>query len=166
VLPPREPHSRTPLMAVQGGKDGLLRLLNRARLGGVHSELQILSASALFFAPAVWQEPGVGTWLYVGDGSNVSAYRLRTDSKGVSRLVRTWVAQVPGTSPVVINGVIFVAASGAVSALDARTGRLLWSSRDGKAGGTIGGIHWESPIAINGRVYVSDENAHLSAYGL
>jgi hypothetical protein len=39
VLLPREPHSRTPLMAVQGGKDAIIRLLKRAHLGGVHGEL-------------------------------------------------------------------------------------------------------------------------------
>ncbi len=166
ALLPREPHSRTPLMAVQGGKDGLLRLLNRTALGGVHGELQVIPATILFFAPAVWREPGVGTWVYVGDGSNVTAYRLRTDASGVSRLARAWVAHVPGTSPVIVNGVLFAAASNVMSALDARTGKTLWSSQGSAAGGTIGGIHWESPIAVNGRVYVSDESAHLTAYGL
>jgi hypothetical protein len=166
VLLPRESGSRTPLMAVQGGKDGVLRLLNRARLGGVGAELQVINNSALFYAPAVWHEPGAGTWVYVGDAGAVTAYRLRTDARGTSRLVRAWVAGVPGTSPVVVNGVVFVAGSGALSALDARSGRPLWSSQQSAAGGTIGGIHWESPIAVNGRVYVSDESAHLTAYGL
>ncbi len=166
VLLPREPHSRTPLMALQGGKDGLLRLLNRAKLGGVAHELQVIHASALFYAPAVWQEPGVGTWVYVGDARSVQSYRLHTDAHGVSTLVRAWGANVAGTSPVVVNGIVFVAGSGAVSALDARTGRLLWSSQQSTAGGTIAGIHWESPIAVNGHVYLSDEFGRLLAYGL
>jgi hypothetical protein len=42
----------------------------------------------------------------------------------------------------------------------------LWSSQQSAAGGTIGDIHWESPIAVDGRVYVSDESAHLTAYRL
>jgi hypothetical protein len=43
-------------------------------------------------------------------------------------------------------------------ALDPVTGNPLWSS------GTIGSIHWQSPIVVNGRVYVTDESARLWAF--
>lgn len=167
VLLPREPGSRTPLMAIQGGKDGLIRLLNRAHLGGVHGELQDLSApgATLFSAPAVWRMPGSGTWIYLGDSSNVTALRLQTRG-GASRLYVAWTASASGTSPVVVGGVVFAATSGALNAFDARTGRLLWSSTQSAAGGTIGGIHWESPIAVNGCAFISDETSHLTAYAL
>ena len=129
------------LMAVQGGKDGIIRLLNRAHLGGVHGELQDLQApgAVLFSAPAVWRGPGGGTWVYLGDDGNVTALRLRTDAHGVSRLVVAWTAQVAGTSPVVSGGVVFVSGSGALSALEACSGRILWSSRQASAGGTGSG---------------------------
>ena len=168
VLLPREPHSRTPLMAVQGGKDGIIRLLNRAHLGGVHGELQDLQApgAVLFSAPAVWRGPGSGTWVYLGYDGTVTALRLVTNARGVSRLVVAWTAQVAGTSPVVSGGVVFVSGSGALSALDARTGRILWSSTQASVGSTVGDIHWESPVAVNGRVYISDQAGHLTAYAL
>lgn len=168
VLLPREAHSRTPLMAVQGGKDGIIRLLNRARLGGVGGEMQDLRVpgAILFSAPAVWRQPGGGTWVYLGEGSNVTALRLTTGTQGVSRLAIAWTAQVGGTSPVIVNGVVFVSGSGALSALDARTGRVLWSSTQTSADGSIGDIHWESPIAVNGWVYSSDQSGHLTAYAL
>jgi len=34
------------------------------------------------------------------------------------------------------------------------------------AGRTIGPVHWESPIVVNGWVYCSDENGQLTAYAL
>lgn len=168
VLLPREPHSRTPLMAIQGGKDGLIRLLNRAHLGGVGAELQTIQVpgATLFSAPAVWRRAGVGTYIILGDSSNVTALRLVTDAHGVSRLQVAWNAPLSGTSPVVVNGIAFVAASGALTALDARNGTRLWTSTQTSAGGSIGDIHWQSPIAVDGWVYVSDQTGHLSAYAL
>jgi hypothetical protein len=50
--------------------------------------------------------------------------------------------------------------------LDPSTGRRLWSSDQESAGGSIGGIHWESPMVVNGRLYISDESGAMTAYGL
>jgi len=98
--------------------------------------------------------------------TGVTAYRLVTDGAGRSRLEHRWTSNAHGTSPVVSNGVVFVAASGALSALDAQTGKRLWSSRDANTGGTIGDIHWQSPVAVDGWVYCSDEDRHVTAYAL
>ena len=167
VMLPREPHSRTPLMAVQGGKDQAIHLVDRTRLGGVGAGLQTLhiDGAVLFTQPAMWRQPG-GTWVYVGDNSELRALRLVTNGQGVSRLVTGWTAGVGSTSPVVSNGVVFAATSGVLNAFDARTGRRLWTSSLSSAGGGIGGIHWESPIVVNGYVYISDESGHLTAYAL
>jgi len=168
VMLPREPHSRTPLMAVQGGKDQAIHLVDRTRLGGVGAGLQTLhlDGAVLFTQPAMWRQPGGGTWVYVGDNSELRALRLVTNGQGVSRLVTGWTAGVGSTSPVVSNGVVFAATSGVINAFDARTGRRLWTSTLPSAGGGIGGIHWESPIVVNGYVYISDESGHLTAYAL
>ncbi len=168
VLLPRQAGSATPLLAVQGGKDGLVRLLDRARLGGVGGELQRLSVpgATLFSAPAVWQQAGAGTWVYLGDSSHVTALRLRTDRSGRSRLALAWADNLTATSPVVVNGIVIVAGSGALTALDARSGATLWNSTQPSAGGSIGDIHWESPIAVGGWVYCSDESGRLTAYAL
>ena len=54
----------------------------------------------------------------------------------------------PGTSPLVANGVLFIARSGLISALDPASGSTLWSSSQ------IGSIHWQSPVVANGVVYI------------
>jgi outer membrane protein assembly factor BamB len=66
---------------------------------------------------------------------------------------------------VLAGGVLFVAASGAVRALDPHSGRQLWSSADAGTGGSIGNVHWQSPIVIGGRLYCSDQDGNLTAYG-
>lgn len=46
------------------------------------------------------------------------------------------------------------------------TSSSLWSSANASAGKTIGPVHWQSPIVVNGWVYCSDQNGNLTAYGL
>lgn len=167
VMLPREGSSFTPLMAVQGGKDGILRLLDRTHLGGVGGELEGYDLGVgVFSAPAVWRDDKAVMWIFVGTSSAVTALQLKTDAKGKSTLRKAWEADAGGTSPVAVNGIVFVAKDDALNALDARTGKVVWSSADAAAGGTIGGIHWESPIVVNGWVYISDDGGNLTAYGL
>lgn len=171
VVLPRQSASRTPLMLAQGGKDAILRLVNRDPLPGVARELQqIQLPSGLFSTPAVWID-GNRTWLFAGFPSAVDAYVLTTNANGDSRLRGVWRSRAgstngQGTSPVVSNGIVFVAFDGQIAALNANSGRLLWSSAQRSAVGSIGPVHWESPIVVNGWAYCSDENRHLSAYSL
>jgi outer membrane protein assembly factor BamB len=172
ALLPRQRSSRTPLMLVQGGKDRVLRLLDRAPLPGVGGELQTLQlAGPLFSTPAVWTDPALRVWIFVGLAHEVDAFRLTRGAGGASRLVRVWRAPAgdtasQGTSPVVSNGIVFDAFDGAIVALDAGSGRELWSSARPAAGRTIGPVHWQSPIVANGWVYCSDQNGNLTAYAL
>jgi hypothetical protein len=53
-----------------------------------------------------------------------------------------------------------------VLAREPTTGERLWSSDQENAGESIGNIHWESPIVVNGKLYVSDESGAMTAYGL
>jgi outer membrane protein assembly factor BamB len=169
---PRQPSSRTPLMLVQGGKDAILKLLDREHLPGVGKELQLINLpDGLFSTPAVWSDSRNGAWIFMGFPSVIQAYRLRTDAQGVSRIVGVWQSHAgqtggEGTSPVVANGIVFVAFDGAIVALDALTGMELWSSARRSAVRTIGPVHWQSPIVVNGWVYCSDENGQLTAYSL
>lgn len=172
ALLPRQPASRTPLMLVQGGKDQVLKLLNRSPLPGVGGELQTLElAGPLFSTPAVWTDPSKRVWVFLGFSQEIDAYRLTTDARGSSRLDPMWRARVgqtagEGTSPVVSNGILFDALDGAIHALDARNGHELWSSALKTAGRTIGAVHWQSPIVVNGWVYCSDQDGNLTAYAL
>jgi outer membrane protein assembly factor BamB len=160
ALLPRQATSTTPLMAVQGGKDDLLRLVDRANLTGA-SPLQTIALDAhVFSAPAIFQSPGGPMYVYLGLPDGVYAYALTTMG-GVSQLTQAWKANLTlgneGTSPAVRAGVVYVAASGQLVALNATTGATLGSA-------TIGGVHWESPMIARGVVYVTDENRNLTAF--
>jgi outer membrane protein assembly factor BamB len=170
---PTQPRSQTPWMLVQGGKDAVLKLLNRAALPGVGGELQLIDLpDGLFSTPAVWTDATNKTWIFMGFPDVAEAYRLETNAKGESHLVGIWQNNTAGstggegTSPVVANGIVFVAFDGAIVALDALNGNLLWSSALRSARKTIGAVHWQSPIVVNGWVYCSDENGNLTAYTL
>ncbi|MBV9647480.1 MAG: PQQ-binding-like beta-propeller repeat protein [Candidatus Eremiobacteraeota bacterium] len=169
LLPPQA-HSRAPLMAVQGGKSHVLYLLDRTHLGGVGGALSQFSLPyEMFSAPAVWRDAHGTTWIYLGflpESHSVMGLTVQNDAGAKSRLHEAWSKEVGATSPVVANGIVFVAGDGALSALDAQTGALLWSSTRPSAGGTIGGIHWQSPIVAGDSVYVCDEEQHLIAYTL
>jgi outer membrane protein assembly factor BamB len=168
--------SHTPYLAVQGGKDGVLRLLDRQNLSGqggprhVGGELQSIATPGgcpVFTQPVVWSDPQTGTlWLFVATGCGTIGYQVVTSAQGTTTLKVGWSSGQDGTSPVLAGGVLFLATSNMIGALDPRTGRQLWSSASASAGGTIGGIHWESPIVLDGRVYCADEDGNLTAYGL
>jgi len=160
ALIPRQSNSTTPLMAIQGGKDKLLRLVNRATLNA-SSVLQSITLDAMVFsAPAVYQSPGGTLYVYVGLPDGMYAYALTTMG-GASQLSQVWKTSLTlggeGTSAAVRDGVVYVAASNELVALDATTGATLGSA-------TIGGVHWESPMIAHGVVYVTDENDDLTAF--
>jgi outer membrane protein assembly factor BamB len=153
----------TTLLAVQGGKDAALRLLDRANLGGVGHAMQTISlADEVFSAPAVWTDRSGNVWVFLGLGDGVHAYRLE-DSNGSSRLVGAWRASVSssreGSSPAVSDGVVFVPGNGALVALDAENGHRLWSH-------AMGPVHWQSASIAGGTVYCSDEDGYLNAFAL
>jgi hypothetical protein len=60
----------------------------------------------------------------------------------------------------VANGVLYYDSALGLRALNPLTGAQLWSSSIGSA------PHWESPIVANGVLYITDENGHLTAFGL
>jgi PQQ enzyme repeat/PQQ-like domain len=161
------PSSFTRRLAVQGGKDGQLRLLDLANLSGqggpgnLAGSLQILpvpQGGEVLTTPAVWRDSNRNTWLFVATSNGISGLELTADSSGQPQLVERWIRTPGGTSPVIANGVLFYASPGRIAALDPISGDTLWSDT------RISGIHWESPIVANGVVYITDEDAHLTAY--
>jgi outer membrane protein assembly factor BamB len=176
VLLPLIPQSRTPELAVQGGKEGLLRLLNRQNLSGqggpahVGGELQTVRVPGgcpIEAQPIVWKDPSTGTlWLFVPDSCHMDGYQVQTSSAGVTSLHLAWSEAAQTSSPVINDGVLFAATSKALLAFAPNSGHVLWSSASTTAGGDIGFIHWESPIVVGGRVYCSDEDKRLTMYHL
>ncbi len=175
VMLPEIPQSKTPYLAVQAGKEGLLRLINRQNLSGqggpahVGGELQTVELPDLcptLAQPLAWQDPGGGVWLFVATLCHMDAYKVVTSPQGVTSLQKGWYLGVEATSPIMAGGVLFVATSHALLALNPTTGKQLWSSAQESAGGTIAGIHWETPIVVGGYLYCPDEAGQMTAYGL
>lgn len=172
-LLPDIPGSRTPHVLIQGGKDQKLRLINRDDMSGQGSpghlggELALLDwpGCQLFTHPMSWKE-GNTVWLTLAGTCGMATYQVGSDGSGRVTLHEVWHNGIHTTNPVLAGGVLFAAASGQVYALDVHSGQRLWSSTAASAGGTIGNIHWESLIVVNGRVYIPDQDGKLTAYGL
>ncbi|HLH64726.1 MAG TPA: PQQ-binding-like beta-propeller repeat protein [Solirubrobacteraceae bacterium] len=141
-------------LAVQGGKDGRLHLLNLSRLdgttggasprlGGELSEIAAPGGAQVFTAPAVLSAAG-RTLVFVADGSGTAAYRVVGGSR--PRLAFAWQDSTPGTSPVVAGGLLYVYdPSGAIDIRNPLTGALLRSVPAAPG-------HWNSPIVVGGRI--------------
>jgi hypothetical protein len=156
-----------PHLAVQGGKDAVLRLLNLDDLsgqgqvgltGGEVFSVSMPMGGQILTQPAVWVNPAdTHTWVFVSNGSGLAAFELVMDGSGNPSLQVRWTAG-SGTSPILANGVLYYARTGMVSALDPLTGSLLWSSSQ------VGGIHWQSPVVANGVLYLADNTGKLTAF--
>ncbi|GAA0710711.1 PQQ-binding-like beta-propeller repeat protein [Dokdonella soli] len=162
-------------LGMQVGKDAQLRLINLDNMSGagapahVGGELQILAVpqggGGMREQPAVWANPADGsTWLFVGNGSGLSGVQLGLNSSHQPVLTTRWSKSGSSTSAIVANGILYNAGSCSggpcVVARDPLTGNVLWTSPH------IGGLHWQSPILVNGVIYITDNNAKLWEFGL
>jgi MFS family permease len=140
-------------LALQGGKDGKLRLLDlrRLSLGRLGGELQTVTAPGgadVFTTPAVWRASG-RTWVFVGTNAGLGAWTL--DS---GRLHRAWSNGNGSTSPVIAGGLLYAYdPDGGLRVYDPQSGRQL-------AVLPAGGGHWNSPIVADGRVALPEGNAN------
>ncbi len=165
ILPQIRTHPPHPprRLAVQGGKAGVLDLLDldrldgttggpSARLGGQVDEIQSPGGDQVFTAPAVWTHSG-RIWVFVGDGAGTWAYVL-AGSGAHPRLSVAWRSGSGGTSPVIAGGLLYVYdPGGALDVYLPASGRRLVSL-------PAGGGHWNSPIVIGGRVILPVGNAN------
>ena len=167
-------------LGVQAGKDGCVRLLNLANLSGfgapahVGGELQALdipggthcatgsNGPEVKPQPAVWVNPADGSsWIYVATyNSGFVAYKVALSGAGVPSLVQQWTGS-SGSSPVVANGVVYYMSGTHLRALDAVSGTSVQAGGSSWLTTANGGVHWQSPILVNGRLYVID-NANPS----
>jgi hypothetical protein len=148
-----------------GGKDGVLRVLDLARLDGhppggparLGGEVQALptpGGDQLFTAPAVWHH-GKQTTVFVADSTATAAYRLRG-----GRLHKLWEAPTPGTSPILAGGLLYVYEP-------EHGGIRVYSPSSPKPIAKLPGApgHWNSPIVVDGHVIEpeGDANEHSGA---
>jgi outer membrane protein assembly factor BamB len=151
-----------PPLAVQGGKDGLLKLLDLDRLdgtsgpagprtGGAVQTLPTPGGDPMFTAPVVWVDRGQ-THLFVADGSGAAEYVLHSGPR--PRLVPGWSNGTAGTSPVLAGGLLYVYdPGGKLNVYGPAGGRLLASL-------SASGGHWNSPIVVGGRIVLPVGNAN------
>ena len=169
---PVPPGSKIQHLAVQGGKDATLRLLNLQDLSGqgnpgnvggeIGAIVNVPQGGVVLSQPAVWVNPNDGsTWIFVVNCCGASALRLNFDGSGNPSLstVPQWQSVQSGTSPIVANNMVFYIGGNSVRAVDAVSGTLLWSAARGST-------HWQSLIVANGVVYATDQANHLAAFGL
>jgi outer membrane protein assembly factor BamB len=153
-------------LAVQGGKDEHLHVLDLdrldgttggpgPRLGGELADLPAPGPDQVFTQPAVWTHAG-RTYLFVADGAATAAYVLKPGHP--PRLALAWQHGTGGTSPVVAGGLLYVFdPGGRLNVYAPGTGAQL-ASLPAASG------HWNSPIVAGGRVIlpVGNANDHLT----
>ncbi|MFL5864423.1 MAG: PQQ-binding-like beta-propeller repeat protein [Solirubrobacteraceae bacterium] len=150
ILPPF--HGRR--LAVQGGKAGVLDLLDLdrlngtrggagPRLGGQVSQTSAPGGTQVFTQPAVWTNGG-RIYVFVADAAGTTAYQV-VDA-GRPRLKVVWQSGSAGTSPVVAGGLLYV--------FDPRGTLNIRRPSDGALVRALpaGSGHWNSPIVAGGRI--------------
>ncbi|HEV7919571.1 MAG TPA: PQQ-binding-like beta-propeller repeat protein [Thermoanaerobaculia bacterium] len=159
-----------PHLGVQSGKDWLFRLVDLRdlsrrggprHLGGELQVGQVPQGGEILSRPAVWLSPFSNRpWVFLSNWLGISAFAL-TVQDDQPRLEKMWVQQkYASTSPIVANHVLYYAGPHEIAAVNPRTGEKLWSSD------LIGGIHWQSPILVNGRLFIADEDANVTAFAI
>jgi len=119
-------------------RDGRVLILDASSLGGANHATPLLASQSLgaSFAPdalATWENQGT-RWLLVPN-NGVTAYRV-VDQSGRVSLEQGWTSRALAapSAPIIVNGVVFAAASGrpqgraTLYAFDGATGRDLWNS--------------------------------------
>ncbi len=140
---------------IQGGKDGLIRLLSIQAIAGagahVGHELQNLPApfkGMVFTAPAIWHHAGE-TRIFVADREGTTAWTLNS-----GKLTEAWHNTNGGTSPVLAGGLLYVyTPRGALHVYNPVDGTQIASLPTGSG-------HWNSPIVVDGRVALPEGNAN------
>ena len=113
------------------------------------------------FTPATWLNPQTKKpWVFVANGEGMSAFCVVMRNEAPHLSLR-WMKSGAATSPIIANGVLYYAHSREIVALDPKTGEKLWSDAE-----TLGGIHWQSPIMVNGRLYIGDTDAYVTAFSI
>jgi len=143
-------------LVLQGGKDGLMRVISLTHMDGRHKpfpertggQLEVLptpGGAEPFSTPAVWHSD-----VFVADSGGTTAYVVSH-----RRVHPIWSNGNHGTSPVVAGGLLYVydMDSGGINVYAPRSGKLVTTL-------PCGGGHWNSPIVVDGYVIEPEGNAN------
>jgi hypothetical protein len=152
-------------LGLQTGKDSKLRLIDLDDMsgtgapGGVGGEIQLIDVPLSEFwmktQPAIWVDVnGDGaTWVFMANGAGLSGLKLELNGSNVPFLQPTWTKSSDATSAIIANDIVYHVGScgggNCIIARDPLNGDVLWTSP------TIGNIKWQSPILINGALFVA-----------
>lgn len=165
--------------------DGRVHLLDGASLGGSshHTALAESKIADAASSLASWQEPGGTRWILAATANKLVALKV-VDQNGSPALQPGWVSREMASplTPMIMNGVIFVASSGesrtndsgmsaaqraqrsahaVLYALDGVTGNAVWNS-----GNTIGSfIHGGGLSGGGSQLYLGTHDGTLYAFG-
>jgi hypothetical protein len=153
-------------LVVQGGKDSLLHLLNLRRLngttggagprlGGELSQVGSPGGGLVATAPLATRVGG-RILVFVATSEGTAAYGLTGGSH--PRLHTVWSSSTPGTSPIMSGGLLLV--------YDEVNGQLV--IRNPANGHVVRSLaadegHWNSPIAVGGRIIEPTGTYHSNA---
>lgn len=166
-------------LGIQLGKDGAVRLLDLDNLsgkgapgntGGELQKLALLPGGFGNFAtpqPAVWTDVNgdQSVWVIASVQGVMSGLQL-TIVNGEPLLESRWTtgSMSNSSSPLIANDVLYAVTSGSngatIKAFSPTTGELLWTSP-----AIAGCCHAQSPIVVNGRLYLASGST-LSAFAL
>src|SRR5581483_8493900 len=144
ILPPISANGKTWHLMTQGGKgpDGssggpaVIWLLNRdqlgsapgpGHLGGQLDDISSPGGAEVLTAPAVWKNPGGSPVVIYANDSGVTAYTIDT-SGSTPKLKVDWSSGNGGSSPVVVNGVMYMASDGHLATYNPANGHQMWST--------------------------------------
>lgn len=152
-------------------RDGRVLLLDAASLGGANHSTPLFASTShgTNFTPdalATWEAQGT-RWLLV-PSTGIVAYRV-VDQGGRPSLMQGWTSRqlAAPSAPIVVNGVVFSAASGRPSgratlyAFDGTSGRDLWNSGQAIAAAVLPNGLWSS----NSQVQAATSDGTVYAFG-
>jgi hypothetical protein len=180
-LSPTTEFVTTPLVINYGGReiviaatrDGRILFLDAASLGGPNHSTPLFASASLAsnFAPdalATFEQPAGTRWLLVPLLRAIAAFRVVQEGDGL-RLDPGWTSRdLPApTAPIVVNDVVFAAASGrpqgaaVLYAFDSRSGRELWNSGKTMTSYIPATTLWAS----NSQVHAGTHDGTIYAFG-
>jgi hypothetical protein len=156
-------------LAIMSGKDAKLRLLNLDNLSGhgaagftggeIGPIIPVPQGGVVLTQPTVWVNPAdSSTWVFVSNNSGSAALKVTFDGSGNPSLAVQWQNAVKSTTPLVANGVLYLAQGTRVGAYTPTTGANVWSDT------TLGSLHWQTPVVNSGMLLMEDGSGHVNAY--